>query len=310
MSFSWRDFLEKNKRKERTPSPTLNIVLCKEISRVYKLRKPFMKRISLPASCFLKRDIKGSMTVEATVLLPLVLFFFLQLMGAVEMMRLHGKLTFALWECGSQLSVYTAVPEEITEAVPDIAVSYLYVKNRVEDFLGEDYLDNSPLVKGSEGLNYLASDYEADCIDIGVTYQVQPPICLFSFPSMRMATRYYARAWTGYEIQEDLRYVYVTLYGEVWHARADCSYIHITVQETDKNKIHSLRNAAGKKYDACDFFKDKELGEMVYFTQQGDRYHRDKTCSALTRYVRAVLWQEELSYRPCSRCAGEGEGAK
>ena len=42
------------------------------------------------------RSIKGSMTVEAAVILPLLLFFFLHIMSAVEMLRLHVKLTFAL----------------------------------------------------------------------------------------------------------------------------------------------------------------------------------------------------------------------
>ena len=182
MSFSWMNLTAKNKCIVRTPSPTFYTVLSDRISRVYKLLKGFMERIFLPASLFSKRKVRGSMTVEATLLLPLVLFFFLHLMGFVEMLRLHGKIAFALWECGSQLTVYAAMPEEVAEAIPDIAVSYWYVKNRVEDFLGEDYLDNSPLVYGSKGLNYLASNYEEGCIDIGVTYQAAPPITCFPFP--------------------------------------------------------------------------------------------------------------------------------
>ena len=122
------------------------------------------------------------MTVEAAILLPVLLFFFLHLFSVVEMLRLHSKITFGLWECGNQLAVYVAMPEELSERVPDVAVSYIYVKNRVESFLGREYLDTSPLVSGRQGLNYLASVYNEECIDIGVTYQVEPQFSIFSFP--------------------------------------------------------------------------------------------------------------------------------
>ncbi|MBQ7776377.1 MAG: hypothetical protein IJ379_10705 [Lachnospiraceae bacterium] len=242
------------------------------------------------------------MTVEASILIPMVLFFFLHLMGFIEMLRLHGNLCFALWECGNQLAVYAAMPEEIVEEIPDMAVSYLFVGNRVKEFLGRDYLDASPIVQGSRGLNYLASEYAEECIDIGVTYQVKPKATLFPFPYMRMVNRYYGHAWTGYEIEPDLQYVYVTIYGEVWHVRADCSHIYIVVQETGKYDIVFQRNAEGRKYTACELCKEEKQGDKVYYTEQGERYHRSKDCSSLTRYIRAIIWQESIPYRPCSRC--------
>ena len=287
-----------------TPSPTFITVLSSRVSRVYKWIVSCLERMSLLTSGNKRKTMEGSMTVEAAVLLPLVIFFFLHLMGVVEMLRLHGKLTLALWECGNQLTVYAAVPGEVETVLPDVAVSYLYVGQQVQHFLGVQYLENSPIVQGKAGLNYLSSEYEQECIDIGVTYQVKPPVTLFPFPYMRMVNRYYARAWTGYNPEEALHYVYVTLYGEVWHSKADCTHIYIVVQETDRDSIHSLRNEDGARYYACELCKEADMGEMVYYTEQGERYHRNKECSALTRYVSAVVWKESLPYEACSRCVG------
>lgn len=305
MSFSWMEYKNKNISKS---SPTLHQVVINQISRAIKNSKSSMKRISLLAFCKQRRYV-GSMTVEAAILLPLFLFFFLHLFGVVEMLRLHSKITFGLWECGNQLAVYVAMPEELGEKVPDVAVSYLYVKNRMESFLGREYLDTSPLVSGRQGLNYLASAYDEDCIDIGVTYQVAPQFSVFPFPYLRMVNRYYGKAWTGYLNNSDVRFVYVTIYGEVWHSRADCTHIFITIKETDWSNIGKLRNHNGGKYYPCELCEKKEKGNKTYYTEYGDRYHKDRECSSLVRYIRAIQRTDSIAYKPCSRCAENG-GAK
>ena len=302
MSFSWIE--QKNKINSKS-SPTLHQVAINQISREIKTSKLSMKRISL-FICHKKRSLKGNMTVEASIILPLLLFFFLHLLGVVEMLRLHSKITFGLWECGNQLAIYTAMPEELGEKIPDVAVSYLYVKNRVESFLGREYLDTSPLVSGRHGINYLASNYDGNCIDIGVTYQVAPQFTVFLFPYLRMVNRYYGKDWTGYENNSDMRFVYITIYGEVWHSRADCTHIFISIRETDWNSIKNLRNANGGKYYPCELCEEKEMGKQTYYTEYGDRYHKDRNCSSLVRYIRAILWSDTLSYKPCSRCAEKG----
>ncbi len=305
MSPSWKK--QKNKNNSKS-SPTLHPVVINQISRVKKSSKTSMEGISL-FTRFFKKKYKSSMTVEASILLPLLLFFFLHLMSVVEMLRLHSKLTFALWESGNQLAVYVAIPDELGEKIPDVAVSYIYVKNRMESFLGKEYLDNSPLVSGRQGLNYLASSYDGNCIDIGLTYEVAPPISVFPFSYLRMANRYYGKAWTGYENTPDIRYVYVTIYGEVWHCRADCTHIFISVKETGWDRIKYLRNVNGRKYYPCELCEEKEKGDVAYYTDQGDRYHKDRDCSSLVRYIRAIMWSDNLSYRPCSRCV-EKAGTK
>ncbi|MCM1120259.1 MAG: hypothetical protein NC543_12970 [bacterium] len=247
---------------------------------------------------------KGSMTVEAAVVLPLLLLFFLHLGSCMEMLRLHGRLEYALWQTGRELTAFAAA--EPGEDIPDTAVSYLYVNGRVQQILNREYLDDSPLVYGSLGLNYLASEYQEDeSINIVLTYQVSPPITCFPFPYFRMISRYYGRAWTGYSVgqgEERVRYVYVTEDGSVWHGRADCSYLKLHIYSASPENVWMLRNADGERYGACSRCGRNPQGEIVYLTQEGNRYHTVRSCPALQRRVHAVKWQEDIPYRPCSRC--------
>lgn len=309
MSFLWTSNRSKLNY-YKLPSPTYTKVISDRKSRKKNIiPKVSSRRMSFFSPLLKKSVLRGGMTVEASIVLPLFIFFFLHLAGYMEMLRLHGKLTFALWNAGKQLSVYTAIADDMSLEVPDAAVSYLYVQNSVKGLLGKSYLDTSPLVYGSSGLNYLSADYDEKYVDIAVTYQVEPQVTIFPFAYMRLINRYYGRVWSGYDVTgEKPEYVYVTIYGEVWHETTDCSYINIEVRETTSENIGSLRNERGNRYRLCELCAEEEWGTKVYYTPQGDCYHKEETCSSLVRYIRAVEWQENMPYRACSRCVKEMEG--
>ncbi len=291
------------------PSPTYIKVKKDRNSRKKNIiPKQSARRMSSFASFLKNKRLRAGMTVEASVVLPLFMFFFLHLAGYIEMLRLHGTLTLALWDAGKQVSAYAAVTDAVGLDIPDVAVSYLYVQNHVKKLLGEEYLDTSPLVYGNSGLNYLACDYDEGYTDIAVTYQVEPQVTIFPFPYMRMVNRYYGRVWSGYDVTKEVsEYVYVTIYGEVWHETTDCSYIDIEVYGTGRGNIGGLRNEEGRKYRLCELCEDEDWGAQVYYTPQGECYHKDRNCSSLVRYIRAIEWQGNLPYRACSRCVKEDE---
>ncbi len=300
------------------PSPMHNSLLHNFL--VY----PYIEKIYLPISCPGEKEVgnRGSMTVEAAVVVPLLILFILHLGSCMEMLRLHGRLEYALWQAGRELVVYGAAenrdsvpgvdpdgdPDNSRSAVTDLAVSYLYVNGRVGQLLGIDYLDSSPLTYGHMGLNYLASEYleEDECINIVLTYQVCPQITCFPFPYFRMSSKYYGRAWTGFDVEgeaERITYVYVTEDGEVWHSRGDCSHLKLSVCEARPETVWMLRNAGGECYRPCSRCVDRPLEGTVYLTQEGNRYHSVRSCPSLLRRVHAVVWRENMPYRPCSRCA-------
>lgn len=255
--------------------------------------------------------IKGSMTVEATILIPLLMFFVMHIFSVVEMIRVQSNITYGLWRVGEVLTVGEAVVgERIWQSNADIEVfddvmGSVALSSYMEKTLGKQYLKDSPLVYGVKGLNFIMSDYRnaEDCVDIVVTYQVEPAITVFPFPYTRMANRYYGRAFTGYDVSAPGDMVYVAENGTVWHVSAECSYIHVPLTVMDKNTVMSMETSDGGKYKPCD--KCGKDAEEVYITRNGEKYHASKDCAALRRHVRAIPKSEAKNLKPCSRCVKE-----
>lgn len=266
-----------------------------------------------------RKGCHGSMTVEAAIVLPLFLFFFFNLLSVIEIFRLQSTLRYVLREVGSEMSVYAYAydaimhPEEdsgLEALVEDIAFSYLYVKARVETMAGAEYLEDSPLTYGKEGILYLESSFlqEDDVIDLILTYRISPLIDLVGFRSARFYSRYYARAWTGYEVAEDeeesktTEYVYVADYAEVYHFERSCTHILLSVRECRAWEIEMLRNESGEKYSACERCASRGT-DLFYITPSGDRYHTNPECGGLKRTIRKITRAEaESRYRMCGRC--------
>ncbi len=276
-------------------------------------------------SAFLSRRLRAGMTVEAAVVLPVVLLFLLNLSCAIEMIRLHGNLQMALWETGHMLAIYGhALGEEEAlgsveaedgdpwwKEMAGIAFSYTYIKNRIVDYLGEDYLESSPLTHGTAGLQFWESEVLRynDEMEITVTYGVSPWCSLVGFLPFRMANRYYAHIWNGYDIMagfegkdEALATVYVTETGSVYHRDRDCSHLRLSIREIIAGTEGMYRNENGGKYSECVKCRKEENTGILYIAREGNSFHYSKVCSGLKRTVFSLLLKDADAYRPCSRC--------
>lgn len=289
MVFLWENKIKKKpKIIDENPSPT---------------RRP-IKRLSQFIPFFV--ELAAGMTVEAAVVLPLCLMFLMNLGSAVEMIRLHNNLQLALWDTGGSLALYGY--EQGGSDLSSI-LSAFYVRNRLVDSVGEEYLDNSPLVYGSRGLLLLESEMlkAEDELDITVTYGVGPMSSLAGFWRFRMANRYCVHLWNGYAIPETpevTELVYVTVNGEVCHRDRDCTYLRLSIRETSRWRIEEERNQWGRKYSACEKCAAGTMPETLYVTGEGDRYHYRSDCSGLKRTVISLMPEEAAGYRYCSRCGG------
>lgn len=286
-----------------------NVLTTKQLSQIKVKKQPSLKAISGFAFINKNKFVKGSMTLEAALILPLCMMLVLNIAGIIELLRLHGKVTWALWNVGNQMAVIgTAVPDSDTE-LQDWAVSYLVVNERVKKLLGEEYLESSPLRYGVLGLNYFRSEYitEQECLDIIVTYEVKNifPFGLYTY--RRMGNRYYAKCWAGYDVTKTshVKYVYVSVNGEVFHLNPKCSYLFHDVEAIETEKIASIQGNDGKLCEACRICGDEEMGEWVYYTPEGNKYHLVPDCSAIFKNIQKISWFEGMPYRPCSRCGEE-----
>lgn len=291
----------------------------------------FIERASL--SAFLEYHIDAGMTVEAAMILPLFLFFFVNMGSAIEMIRLHGNLQLALWNVGNQMCVYgyaageAGVIEEGVakeedrswwEEVGDIALTYTYVKGQVVDYAGKDYLKESPLSYGMDGLQFWESDvaakgdsmFSGDVLDIVMTYQVSPMFEIPFVKPFRMSNRYYGRLWTGYDVGGGAKdvalqdVVYIAENAKVYHVRADCTHLKLSIQEVSLMEALSERNENGGKYTECSKCNKFQFNGTVYITREGDFYHKERGCPGLKRTIYVITKEQaKEKYGPCSRCA-------
>ena len=300
----------------------------------------------------LSRSVRASMTVETSIVMPLFLIFFINLSSAIEMIRLHGNMTTVLWNTGSDLAFYGALitepvkemgktghksvdKEEEVEGSPseeeklneeekslgreimkelgDLVVSYAYIKNRIIDYLGADYLENSPIRGGSDGLCMIESEIftDEDIVDIGVTYSVSPPIDIGGLMSFRMSNRYYAHLWNGYRVgkkedeeEKDIT-VYVTKDSEVYHTSPRCTYLKLAIRPSTMSALSYERNADGSRYRRCLLCTWDDPPDTIYLCDEGEKYHFSRNCYALKRSYSAVKLSTVINtHRACSRCGG------
>ena len=64
-----------------------------------------------------------------------------------------------------------------------------------------------------------------------------------------------------------------------------------------------VRNGDGAKYYPCERCW-KEGSEIVFLTEEGNRYHQTLNCSSLVRGIHAVRLWETGGLPPCSVCGG------
>ncbi len=105
MFLSWNGGKKKKQlTSKKKPSPTNQSISSDSArnsdSQPDKIKYPlsricrFMEGTSL--SAFFSRKVSAGMTVEAAIVLPLFLFFFLNMGCVIEMIRLHGNMQLAL----------------------------------------------------------------------------------------------------------------------------------------------------------------------------------------------------------------------
>ncbi len=286
----------------------------------------------------------GSMTVEAAVVLPCFLFFFINLSSSLQMIALHGNLEYALHSAGNEVCLYGSLltdpikelgstghvsgllPEEQPSAdvTNDTSSSFIsfaegellsetYIKYRIVSELGENYISSSPLKSGTSSLIFFGSTFSTgnDIVDIKLSYPVKMPIDSIGVGNFYMAGRFYGHLWNGYEIDgtgESLsqeQIVYITQDSEVYHVTTSCTHLRLSVRGVVNESIDECRNNNGGKYYPCSVCASGEIPDIIYVTSEGDRYHYSSECYTLTRSYSAVpLSDVNETHRPCSRCGG------
>lgn len=247
------------------------------------------------------RSMKGSITVEAVICLPLFLYAALALIWLLEIRTIQTTI-----RCGLQ-----AAGKEIAEnAITSVLLIPGDLENEIITTIGEERLERSILVDGAKGID-CGKSYSlpgSGIYELKAEFKVKLPFPYFSSNGLRCEEYMRIKGWNGY-VKEAFSgasyddFVYVTENGVVYHRNANCTYLEPSVRGTSMASIENLRNDSGGKYYQCPLCINKNNSyETVYITDHGNRYHSEQNCSGIKRTVYMVPISEVKGKAACSKC--------
>lgn len=256
------------------------------------------------------------MTLESAFALPFFLFFFLQILSAINMIGINSRVSAALHQTGNQMAFAgygyeKTVGSMLPDGLSSVALTQGYAKGKILAYIGQKYLDESCVTNGAAGLHFTGTSImgDDDLIVIQVSYQASPIFSVLGFDSFGMSQCYYGRAWTGYHVEKQVTdweaedpMVYITETGTVYHTDRNCTYLNLSTSAVDAETIDEQRNLWGRIYTPCAICGGKKGQGSVFITEQGNSYHSSITCSGLKRTIYTIPLSQTGGRGRCSKC--------
>lgn len=275
------------------------------------------KRASQFAFC------KASMTVEASIALPIFMFAIFFVLFFLEVIRIQMDVGSELSQTSKEMAVYgylygkaedkELVGDSILGGIATNVFSNVYARHDLKQSLIEEGISEPYIKDGMDGISLLFSSYmQNEMIDLIATYKIQTPFNYFGIKDIPVMQRARVRAWTGYAGEHDSikeeQMVYITENGTVYHTDISCSYLNPSTKAIQVDEIAGKRNQSGAKYYPCEICGDyAPSGGVVYITNYGNRYHTTASCSGLKRNIKVVPISEVGGRGLCSKCGGAHE---
>ena len=252
---------------------------------------------------------KGSMTVEAAVILPFLTCLFVFVLFFFRIMQVQLTVQSALENTGRELAFYASFKERgrDEEEGADRTFNYLpLAKSLFTVKIGKDEHIDRFVSGGSIGISLAQSEFEDDEIYLKADYQMKFPVQLLGRRVFYFTQKCRYRKWTGWNSNESGQgevWVYIAKNGKVYHKTSACTYLKLSIQSVEYNKIEDYRNENGRKYRECNECVEKESRfQKVYITNYGDCYHRDLNCGGIKRTIEMVRLSDTGGKSACSKC--------
>lgn len=254
---------------------------------------------------------KGSISVEASLVLPLLIIFFMQLYSAFEMLALYCRVEVALEETAEEAATFLYVKKgDQMSSAQSFLLTETFIREELTRKIGSKNLSASVLSGKAMGLSLLRSSVAEDgnTVDLIVTYRAKPWYSLGTVGTVRLVNHCKMTAWNGYEKSEEPdskeeETVYVTPGGSVYHLYRDCTYLDATVEVVLRDEVGEQRNQDRKKYYPCEICTEGAEGEFYYITPYGTKYHEKEDCKSLHKSVTAIPLSEAGGRKVCSKCS-------
>lgn len=256
----------------------------------------------------------GSLTIEASLVFPLFLFFSVCIMHFLILLLLQSDIQVHLEEAARRITKreYAAQCED---ALTTLNTNILTIRADVLDDELSGRINRSLIPGGTSSFHTELSSYdpETGILDIVATYTYRFPYIPEKIGTVRFLQRCRCRAWIGHELKDsnpgstvsgetDGSTVYITPNGTVYHTSPQCPYLDLSIKSVAVKDIPSLRNADGSIYGKCSCFVKGSA--YAYVTSYGILYHSDTNCPSLKRTVLEIDISKAGSRKPCSKCGG------
>lgn len=200
---------------------------------------------------------------------------------------------------GEKLQDNEMIGELITGGITS---GYLYSK-LYKEIHGSLLKDNS--ICKITGLNAFPSKISSGEVDMIVQYYISLPLVK---RRLEINQRALVRDWSGYDITEKSKTVYITKTGKVYHTTRNCRHLIINIRKELYVDIEAKRNLNGEKYTKCAICmkKESDIGVYVFVTDEGNRFHVGLDCSGLKRNLITTDISNVGERKLCSDCGNGG----
>jgi len=240
---------------------------------------------------------RGSLTLEAAIVVPIFFFAMLCLAYLLEIMAIQTTVRNALYSAGRECA---------KEAYARTIVTSHELERRMTENIGADSLERS-VISGGLDCDNTRCNWSTGVMELSVRYQVKLPFLMLRIAPVTLEETLRVKGWTGDvpvlggEWKSDT--VYVTDTGVVYHKDAECTYLDMSVQTVSKESLEELRNESGGKYHPCEACGNADADTaVVYITAYGTRYHRSLECKKIKRNIYAISIDEAYGLGGCSKC--------
>ncbi len=244
-----------------------------------------------------KGYLEGSMTLEASLVLPIFIIVMVVGMLFGEYLIVKGQMRHGLLEAAKMGAVNQY---EYSEKGKTISSSFLQMQQK--KYAQRDLF--LPACKVS-AVSLLGSKIGKEELDLNMSYFISISYPFVGTFRKQIKERVCQKAFTGYEptaFEKGEGYSYVTKYGSVYHTSLECSHIMLCISDEKEMEKYIDGKTSYRPCKKC--MKKGATGGQLYIPKDGDCYHNSLECSGLKRQVKKVTVWEVEGMKPCSGCAG------
>lgn len=257
------------------------------------------KRVSFSAS--------ASMTIEASLALPLLLFAGVLLLMPFQILDVERQVQAhveSVAEDISQLAYFSMENLEGKEVLTAVT-AYGYAETAVRLKLKDLPVTNISLLS-SELLK------DGETVNLVVDYEIKLPFSVFGRKIVKRRNGSYRRAWIGTsgndrtdgEVEGDTEdRVFIGRNSTRYHKSRTCHYLYNNLKAVPLAELEGYRNKGGGRYTPCSRCGE-QAGGTVYIMPSGNHYHSGSSCTAIQAYVTEVPKSQAEHLGPCSYCGG------